>query len=221
MREEGVRSVLVNSNPATIMTDLDIADAVYIEPLTVPVLERIIAQGTPGRSAANARRADGTQPGRGAGERRDPRKVQRPAAGHAARGDSTSGRPRALPRPSREARRATSWKATICTTLQQCIDAAETIGLPVVIRPAYTLGGTGGGMAFTTEELIATATRRPRREPNHAGARREEPPRLEGNRIRGDARRRRQLHHHLQHGELRPDGRAHRRLHRRSAVARR
>ena len=44
MREEGVRSILVNSNPATIMTDLDIADAVYIEPLTVPVLERIIAR---------------------------------------------------------------------------------------------------------------------------------------------------------------------------------
>ncbi len=47
VREEGVRSILVNSNPATIMTDLDIADAVYIEPLTVPVLERIIARERP------------------------------------------------------------------------------------------------------------------------------------------------------------------------------
>ena len=47
VREEGVRSILVNSNPATIMTDLDIADAVYIEPLTVPVIERIIARERP------------------------------------------------------------------------------------------------------------------------------------------------------------------------------
>jgi carbamoyl-phosphate synthase large subunit len=47
MREEGVRSILVNSNPATIMTDLDIADAVYVEPLTVPILERIIARERP------------------------------------------------------------------------------------------------------------------------------------------------------------------------------
>src|SRR5881392_4238107 len=47
MREEGVQSVLVNSNPATIMTDVDIADAVYIEPLTVPVVERIIARERP------------------------------------------------------------------------------------------------------------------------------------------------------------------------------
>ena len=47
MREEGVRSILVNSNPATIMTDLNVADAVYIEPLTVPVLERIIARERP------------------------------------------------------------------------------------------------------------------------------------------------------------------------------
>src|SRR5207248_7112817 len=47
MREEGVQSVLVNSNPATIMTDTDIADAVYIEPLTVPVVERIIARERP------------------------------------------------------------------------------------------------------------------------------------------------------------------------------
>ena len=47
MREEGVRSILVNSNPAPIMTDLNVADAVYIEPLTVPVLERIIARERP------------------------------------------------------------------------------------------------------------------------------------------------------------------------------
>src|SRR4029079_8729233 len=50
-------------------------------------------------------------------------------------------------------------ESEICTTLDQCVSAAKQIGLPVVIRPAYTLGGTGGGMAFTMDELIATATR--------------------------------------------------------------
>ena len=64
MREEGVTSVLVNSNPATIMTDEDIADTVYIEPLTVPVVERIIAQERPDGSAPHARWTDRPQPGR-------------------------------------------------------------------------------------------------------------------------------------------------------------
>ena len=69
LREEGVRSVLVNSNPATIMTDQDVADAVYIEPLTVGVRwSAIIAARAAGRPAADARRADRPEPGRRARE---------------------------------------------------------------------------------------------------------------------------------------------------------
>ena len=67
MREEGVISVLVNSNPATIMTDEDIADVVYVEPLTVEVICPHHRKRTPGRTAADARRTDRTESGRGTG----------------------------------------------------------------------------------------------------------------------------------------------------------
>ena len=59
MREEGVRSILINSNPATIMTDEDIADRVYIEPLTVPLIERVIARERPDGLLASMGRPDG------------------------------------------------------------------------------------------------------------------------------------------------------------------
>ena len=58
LREEGYRVILVNSNPATIMTDPDLADATYIEPITPEMVEKIIAQGAPGRAAADHGRAD-------------------------------------------------------------------------------------------------------------------------------------------------------------------
>ena len=96
-------------------------------------------------------------------------------------------------------------------------DALERIGLPAVIRPAYTLGGTGGGIAHTRGAVRAHRAGRPGGQPDPPGAGRALAARLEGDRVRGDARRRRHLHHRLQHGEPRPDGRAHRRQHRRRA----
>ena len=157
LREEGIRSILVNSNPATIMTDLDIADAVYIEPLTVEVVERIIARERPdgllptlgGQTGlnlavdlANAGVLDkynvrllGTQ--LEAIQRAEDRELFREML-------------RNLGEPVLE--------SEICETVAECLDAAEQIGLPVVIRPAYTLGGTGGGMAFTMEQCRTVAT---------------------------------------------------------------
>jgi carbamoyl-phosphate synthase large subunit len=157
MREEGVRSILVNSNPATIMTDLDIADAVYVEPLTVPVLERIIAKERP----------EGLLPTLG-GQTGLNLAVQLANAGILEKynvrllGTPLSAIERA---EDRELFRDMLAKlgepvleSEICHTLEECEAAAEGIGLPVVIRPAYTLGGTGGGMAFTMEQLRAVAT---------------------------------------------------------------
>ncbi len=156
MREEGVRSILVNSNPATIMTDLDIADAVYIEPLTVPVVERIIARERP----------EGLLPTMG-GQTGLNLAVELAKAGILEKYNV-----RMLGTPLEGIRRAEDrelfrdmlaklgepvLESEICHTLEECIAAAEQIGLPVVIRPAYTLGGTGGGMAFTMEQLRATA----------------------------------------------------------------
>ena len=158
LREEGVRSILVNSNPATIMTDLDVADAVYIEPLSVPVIERIIARERP----------DGLLPTLG-GQTGLNLAVALANAGILDRYNV-----RLLGTPLEAIRRAEDrelfrsmlakigepvLESEICTTLDQCVTAAEQIGLPVVIRPAYTLGGTGGGMAFTMEQLRTIAER--------------------------------------------------------------
>ena len=152
MREEGVVSVLVNSNPATIMTDEGIADVVYIEPLTVEVLERIIAQERP----------DGLLPTLG-GQTGLNLAVALADAGVLERYNV-----RLLGTPLDTIRKAEDRElfkellqgigepvppsATV-TTLEQARQAAEEIGLPLVIRPAYTLGGTGGGFAYNMAEL--------------------------------------------------------------------
>ncbi|MCE7929343.1 MAG: carbamoyl-phosphate synthase large subunit [Chloroflexi bacterium CFX7] len=156
MREEGVRSILVNSNPATIMTDLDVADRVYIEPLTVPVLERIIARERP----------EGLLPTLGG------QTGLNLAVDLANAGVLEKYGVRLLGTPLETIRRAEDrelfrdmlaslgepvLESEICHTLAECEEAAHQIGLPVVIRPAYTLGGTGGGMAFTWEQLRAVA----------------------------------------------------------------
>ena len=157
MREEGVRSILVNSNPATIMTDLNVADAVYIEPLTVAVLERIIARERP----------EGLLPTLG-GQTGLNLAVELANAGILEKYNV-----RLLGTPLETIRRAEDrelfrdmltklgepvLESEVCTTLDQCVAAAEKIGLPVVVRPAYTLGGTGGGMAFTMDQLRTIAT---------------------------------------------------------------
>ena len=156
MREEGVRSILVNSNPATIMTDLDVADAVYIEPLTVPVLERIIARERP----------EGLLPTLGG------QTGLNLAVDLAKAGILEKYGVRLLGTPLEAIRRAEDrelfrdlliklgepvLESEICVTLDQCVAAAEKIGLPVVVRPAFTLGGTGGGMAFSMEQLRTVA----------------------------------------------------------------
>jgi carbamoyl-phosphate synthase large subunit len=157
MREEGVISVLVNSNPATIMTDEDIADVVYIEPLTVEVVARIIERERP----------DGLLPTLG-GQTGLNLAVYLADAGVLDKYNVKS-----LGTPIQTIRNAEDRElfkrlllkigqpvppsATV-NTLEQAKKAAHEIGLPVVVRPAYTLGGTGGGFARTWEELERVAT---------------------------------------------------------------
>ncbi len=155
LREEGVVTVLVNSNPATIMTDRDVADRVYIEPLTVPVLERIIAQERP----------DGVLPTLG-GQTGLNLAVALADAGVLDRYDV-----RLLGTPLETIRKAEDRdffrqfltdigepmppNHTVFTMAEAQAYKAE-VGLPLVVRPAYTLGGTGGGIANTEEEFRAT-----------------------------------------------------------------
>ena len=152
LREEGVTTVLVNSNPATIMTDEDIADVVYIEPLTVEVLERIIQQERP----------DGVLPTLGgqtglnlAVELADSGVLER--YGVRLLGTSLESIKNAEDRDRfRELLRSIGEPtppSAIVETLAQAEAAKEKLGLPLVIRPAYTLGGTGGGVASTDDQL--------------------------------------------------------------------
>lgn len=157
MREEGVISVLVNSNPATIMTDEGIADIIYIEPLTVEMVGRIIEQERP----------DGLLPTLGG------QTGLNLAVDLADAGILDKYNVRSLGTPIQTIRNAEDRElfkqmlinigepmpesATV-NTLAQARKVAKKIGLPLVIRPAYTLGGTGGGFATTWEELDKAAT---------------------------------------------------------------
>ena len=153
LREEGVTTVLVNSNPATIMTDQGIADIVYIEPLTVPVLERIIAREQP----------DGILPTLGG------QTGLNLAVDMANAGVLDKYNVRLLGTPLDSIRKAEdrelfrrlltdigepSPPSVTVTSVQEAESTARSLGLPLVVRPAYTLGGTGGGFATTWEELI-------------------------------------------------------------------
>ena len=106
LREEGVQTVLVNSNPATIMTDAGVADVTYIEPLTVEMVERHRAARAAGRPPADARRSDRPEPGRRLRRGRRPRALRRSAARHAARDDQEGRGPRPVQADAAQDRRA-------------------------------------------------------------------------------------------------------------------
>ncbi len=157
MREEGVTSVLVNSNPATIMTDEGIADIVYIEPLTVEMITRIIERERP----------DGLLPTLG-GQTGLNMAVDLADAGVLDKYNVKSlGTPIQTIRNGEDRElfkqmmididEPVPESATV-NTLKDAKKVARKIGLPVVIRPAYTLGGTGGGFATTWKELETAAT---------------------------------------------------------------
>ncbi len=152
LREEGVEVVLVNSNPATIMTDEDVADRIYIEPLTVPVVERIIQREKPdgilgtlgGQTGLNlAVELDKA----GILEKYNVKVLGTPIASIEQAEDRDLFRELMSdlgePVPPSEA----------VGTVEGALKAADQIGYPVVVRPAYTLGGTGGGVASDEAEL--------------------------------------------------------------------
>ncbi|HEX2915922.1 MAG TPA: carbamoyl-phosphate synthase large subunit [Chloroflexia bacterium] len=152
LREEGVQSVLVNSNPATIMTDEDIADSVYIEPLTVEAVSRIIDQERPDSLLATL----GGQTGlnlavalseAGVLERYNVRVLGTPLEGIKKAED------RELFKRLLTEIGEPVIESEIANSFNEAMAIGERIGLPLIIRPAYTLGGTGGGIALTWEEF--------------------------------------------------------------------
>ena len=152
LREEGVRVILVNSNPATIMTDPDFADATYVEPITPEMIEKIIAKERPdallptlgGQTALNAA-VDLHESGI-----LDKYGVELIGANIEA---IQSGEDRESFKGIVERVGGQSALSRICHTLQECLDAAEELNYPVVVRPSFTMGGAGSGFAHDENEL--------------------------------------------------------------------
>ncbi len=152
LREEGITSVLVNSNPATIMTDEGVADITYIEPITVEALERIIARERPDGLLATLGGQTGLNMAialsdAGVLERYNVRLLGTPLETIRKAEDRE-----AFKHLLQEIGEPVPPSATV-TTIEDARVFAGQNGYPLVIRPAFTLGGTGGGIAFSSAEL--------------------------------------------------------------------
>ena len=158
LREEGYRVILVNSNPATIMTDPDMADAVYIEPINPATVERIIAKEKPdallptmgGQTALNCA-LDLADAGI-----LDKYGVELIGASREA---IRMAEDRELFRIAMAEIGLECPKAEIARSLDEAIDIQSRVGYPTIIRPSFTLGGSGGGIAYNREELVEITTR--------------------------------------------------------------
>jgi carbamoyl-phosphate synthase large subunit len=171
LKAEGYRIVLVNSNPATIMTDPELAHATYIEPITPEMVEQIIARerqtGHPidallptmgGQTALNTTMAlarSGVLARYG---------VELIGANEAAIAKAED---RQLFRQAMDRIGLVSPKSRLVGSLDDAVEALETIGLPAVVRPSFTLGGTGGGIAYNTEEFAEIVRGGLRASPTH------------------------------------------------------
>ncbi len=157
LKGEGYRIILVNSNPATIMTDPELADATYVEPITPEIVAKIIAKERPdavlptmgGQTALNTALAlarDGTLEKYG---------VQLIGADAEAIDKAED---RLKFRDAMDKIGLESPRSRIAHSVEEALEALEFVGLPSIIRPSFTMGGTGGGIAYNREEFIRIVT---------------------------------------------------------------
>ncbi len=158
LREEGYRVILVNSNPATIMTDPEMADAVYIEPITWRTVARIIEREKPdallptmgGQTALNCALDLARE---GVLKQYDVELIG------ASREAIDTAEDRELFRNAMQEIGLACPQARIAHSLEEALTAQPEIGFPTIIRPSFTLGGTGGGIAYNREEFEEIVTR--------------------------------------------------------------
>ncbi len=166
LREEGYEVILVNSNPATIMTDTTIADKVYMEPLTLEYVAKILRYERPDAIVPGI----GGQTGLNLAMQLEKKGVLR-ECGVELLGTSSESIARAEDRELFKELCRSIGEPTIPSEITYSLDeakvAAQHIGYPVVLRPAFTLGGTGGGFANNEEELIEIGTNAFRLSPVH------------------------------------------------------
>ncbi len=151
LKEEGYRVILVNSNPATIMTDPDMADATYIEPITPETVAKIIEKERPDALLPTM----GGQTGLNTALALDDMGVLKKFSVQLIGADRKAiemAEDRKLFREAMDRLGIENPRATIAETMQECMDALGDVGLPAIIRPAFTMGGTGGGIAYNKED---------------------------------------------------------------------
>ncbi len=152
LKEEGIETVLVNSNPATIMTDKDIADIIYIEPINADVIKKIILKEKPDSVLATL----GGQTGLNlCMELADEGFLQANGVNIIGASSETikKAEDRLAFKQTMESIGEPCVLSEVVETLEDALAYAEAIEYPVVVRPAYTLGGTGGGIAYNREQL--------------------------------------------------------------------
>ena len=158
LKEEGYRVILVNSNPATIMTDPDMADATYIEPITVQIMEKIIAKERPdailptmgGQTALNCA-LDLAKYGI-----LEKYNVEMIGASREAI-DMAEDREKFKQAMTRIG--LASARSAIAHSMEEAFQVQQMMGFPTVIRPSFTMGGSGGGIAYNREEFVAICER--------------------------------------------------------------
>jgi carbamoyl-phosphate synthase large subunit len=153
LKEEGYRVILVNSNPATIMTDPDMADATYVEPITPEVVAKIIEKELPDALLPTM----GGQTGLNTALALDDMGVLEKFGVEMIGADRKAiemAEDRKLFREAMDRLGIENPRAAIAETMDECMDALDDIGLPAIIRPAFTMGGTGGGIAYNREDYI-------------------------------------------------------------------
>jgi len=158
LRKEGYEIVLVNSNPATIMTDPEMADRTYIEPLTMESLEKIIVKEKPDALLPNLGGQTGLNLASSLHKSGILKKYKIEVIG--VKADAIErGEDREVFKQTMKQLGIPVPKSEIAITVEEAEAIARKLGCPVVIRPAYTMGGTGGGIAYNIEELRVIAQR--------------------------------------------------------------
>ncbi len=156
LKEEGLEVVLINSNPATIMTDKDIADKVYIEPLTVPVVKQVILKEKPDSILPTLGGQTGLNLAMELAESDFLKEHDVTMLGTSAESIKMAEDRQAF-KDTMEAIGEPCIASKVVDCYEDALSFSQEIGFPVIVRPAYTLGGTGGGIAESEEELAEIA----------------------------------------------------------------
>lgn len=158
LKEEGIEVILVNNNPATIMTDKDIADKVYLEPLTVEYLEDIIKKEKPDGILASLGGQAGLNLAVQLAKKGILEKYNVELLGTSLEAIKQA-EDRELFKETMQKIGEPTPESTIVDNVASAVNFANKIGYPIIVRPAYTLGGTGGGIAENEDELIEITLR--------------------------------------------------------------